>query len=131
VPVVRNITKQTRWPMSSSNLVREEMTCDLVLIPLRSLSLFPVIVFLFLPSGEGFFQDFAGAGRGRFIWTNQLACCFITESILPLSRFYPRCNEDTCARCYKIYHTLNPLLIYKENETNSSSQLIPISSTRF
>lgn len=85
-----------------------------------SLSLFPVFVFLFLSRGEDFFfQDFAGAGSGSFIWTNQLACCYIIASILPLPRFYPRCNRDAYTRSYRVYHTLNSLLIYKINETIS------------
>jgi hypothetical protein len=102
------------------------------LIPLRSLSLFPVFVFLFLSRGKGFFfRDFAGVGRGSFIWTNQLACCYIIASILPLSRIYPRCNKDANTRSYMIYHTLNSILIYKVNETNSAPQLVPVSSTTF
>lgn len=50
--VVRNNTKQTRWPMSSSKLLRAEMTSDLVLIPLASLSLFLVSVHLLLTGGS-------------------------------------------------------------------------------
>lgn len=75
--VVRNITKQTRWPMSSSNLLREEMTCDLVLIPLRSLSLFPVFVFLFLSRGEGFFFSRFRWGWQRFVHLDKSACVLL------------------------------------------------------
>lgn len=62
-------------------------------------------------------QDFAGVGRVSFIWTNKLACCWVSVGILTLSCFYPRCNKDAYTRSYSIHHTLNSLLIYKVNET--------------